>query len=202
VTIAAVALAASLAVTPVSSAQGWTLGGGYYLDTTGWSVQFYDTYTRDRVSSQVKLTVAELVSATGVDIKYTTTINKTSATCPGYTSTGRHRIVIRLEPTTTRSSTYSCNGGWARSTASIHLSGTKWTSTLHGGTHEAYRRNVVSHEMGHAMGLGHPDSCYLAGTDPLMCGDHWGGYVSPYSIAQKYTGYDVAGLKALVANRP
>lgn len=200
--IAAIALAATLSVTPTTAGTGFTLGGAYYLDKAGWSVQFYDTYTRDKVGAQVKLTAAELRSATGVDVQYTSTINKTDAVCPGMTSTGRHRIVVRLEPTNTRSYTYACNTGWARSTASVHLSGTKWTSTLHGGTHEAYRRNVVSHEMGHAMGLGHPDCTNVPGTDPLMCGDHWGGYVSPYTVAQKYTPYDVSGLKALVSNRP
>lgn len=201
-TIAAIALVAAITVSPVSSGTGWTLGGPHYLDTVGWSVQFYDTATRDKVSSQVKLTVAELVKATGADIKYTTTINKTDAACPGYTSTGRHRVVIRLDPKSTRSNTYGCSVDNRQDSASVRLSGTKWTSTLHGGTHEAYRRNVVSHEMGHAVGLGHPDCTALPGTDPLMCGDHWGGYTKPYTIAQKYTAYDISGLKALVNNRP
>jgi hypothetical protein len=198
--IAAIAVSLTLASTSVAG-PGYYVGDGDYLDTVGWSVQFYDTYSRDKLASTVRLTAAELKKNTGVDIAYTSTINKTSAQCPGYTSTGRHRIVIRLEPSNTRSYTYACTLGDLRTSASVHMSGVNWTNKLRAGTHTAYRENVISHELGHAVGLGHPTPCNLTGTDPLMCGDYWGGYSTP-STAMKYTPYDIAGLKKLVTNRP
>lgn len=199
-TISTLALTAALMSTSVTG-PGYVIGDANYLDTTGWSVQFYDTYSRDKLGATVKLTAAELKKNTGVDIAYTSTINKTSAQCPGYTSTGRHRIVVRLEPSNLRSYTYGCELGDLQHSGSVHFSGVNWTNKTRGGTHTAYRENVVSHELGHAVGLGHPVPCDLTGTDPLMCGDHWGGYATP-STAMKYTPYDIAGLKKLVTNRP
>lgn len=200
--IGELALTVALTASPVTSGTGWTLGGDIdHLDTKGWSVQFYDTTSRDRLSYYMKLSAAELEKQTGVDFYVGTTVHAWSDPCPGYTETGRHRIIVRLTSTVDRSSSYMCQDGYGAAYGSyVRFSLTRWNDQLRAGTHKAYRENVSSHELGHSVGLGHPDDCSQTGTDPLMCGTYWGGYSST-SSAQKYTPYDIAGLKRLVMNR-
>ena len=75
-----------------------------------------------------------------------------------------------------------------------------------------YIRNGITHEFGHAIGLGHPNQDYNLngtvedhecvlnpdGTRPVMCAPN-GGWMKSYENG-KFTPVDVLGLKALVAN--
>lgn len=169
--------------------------GVQYLDTKPWYVEFYDTYTMTKMSVYTKFTATELQKNTGVTVKVTTIVNKTDAPCPGHMKDGGHRIVVRLDPKTARSSAYICGYQNHSDSSRVMFSQHNWDTMG-----EVYRRHVVSHELGHSIGLGHPPKCQLPGTDPLMCGDYWGGFPLK-GDAQKYTSYDIAGLKQLVKNR-
>lgn len=176
------------------SGTGWSVFANY-LDAGTWKIEWYDTATRTAVKPYAKLTAANLKSATGTTFTVTDTIRKTTAECPAY-----HTIVIRLDAATTRSNSSFCFNSTRGQTASrVVLSKPKWTTTLHQGSHENYRRNVVSHELGHAAGQGHPVECACT-VQPLMRGDKWGGYPTT-SMADNYTPEDIKGFKALVANR-
>lgn len=197
-----VAGALTLTSAPVTDGYGWELGSGItHLDSAGWSVQFYDTYSRDQLRSTMLLTAAELEAKTGIDFYVGYTVNKTDAGCPGYTSTGRHRIVVRLDPVTERSNATHCYLNGAVHSSRVLFSKANWDNKTRSGSHLAYRRNVSSHELGHSVGLSHPNEEYVTGADPLMSGNHWGGYATA-ADAYKYTPYDVKGLKQLVVNRP
>jgi len=213
--IAAVALSLTLAATStVTSGTGWRYGNGIdHLDTTYWSIQFYDEYSRDRLTFYMNLVSDELEAHTDVKFNVTTVINPNSDICPGHTQYGGHRLIVRLDPNSTRSNATQCNVNGAADSSRALFSETNWFSKTRDGSKYAYRRNVVSHEIGHSVGLGHPDwtgtesdpsGCTLSGTDPLMCGAYWGGYggTPDHYSAHKYAPYDISGLKHLVLNRP
>lgn len=195
----------AMAATATYSGTGWLIAdnvGDKYLDIGTWYIEFYDTYTKDRVSKYAALTAAEITKYTGVTVKVTTIVGPSfkDQNCPGHTSTGGHRIVIKLDSATSRSYSWMCGYSNHSDSSKVMLSQSNWTNVTRAGSHESYRRNVVSHELGHSVGLGHAPMCSLTGTDPLMCGDYWGGY-SYYADAQKYTAYDANGLRQLVKNR-
>lgn len=186
----------------VLDGNGYDLDGGiHYLSTTDWTVEFYDTYSRDHLASYMKTTTAELHARTGLTYRVSSVIRHSTDPCQKDTYTGHHVILVRLTSTVDRSSAYMCNLNGEAWGSYVRFASYRWYHQTRGGTHTAYRRNVVSHELGHVMGLGHAKPEYLTGTDPLMSGNHWGGYWW-ISAAQKYTPYDVAGLHRLVANRP
>lgn len=184
------------ATTPAQtySGTGWSIFANY-LDAGTWKIEWYDSATRTAVKPYAKLTSANLKAATGTTFTVTDTIRKTTADCPAY-----HTIVIRLDAATTRSHSAFClNADRGQTSSSVVLAKSSWTTTLHQGTHENYRRHVVSHELGHAAGQGHAVTC-TCNPQPLMRGDRWGGY-GQTSYADNYTPQDLAGFKALVANR-
>ena len=170
--------------------------GEEYLDTHAWYIEYYDTYTKNAVGKYAALTAAELHKATGLTVQATATVSTFGgSSCPGHLASGSHRILIKLDSATNRSYTYMCGLNNHSDSAKVMLSLPNWKSG-----DEIYKRHVVSHELGHALGLGHPASCAQPGADPLMCGDYWGGYWTA-SYAQQYTPYDIAGFKQLVRNR-
>lgn len=213
--IAAAALALALVAATDTTGTGWLIGNGVtHLDASYWSVQFYDQNTMDKTSYYVEKTVAELSAATGVEYKvHKTFTHANDATCPGVTPGGGHRLIVELDMASSRSNATICKGANGEATSShLTLSGQNWGVKTRNGCYGCYKKNVTSHEMGHSMGLSHPDwdrnvgayvenGCELSGTNPLMCGQAWGGY-SSYDYAHKYTSYDVNGLKQLVLNRP
>lgn len=175
---------------------------GKHLDYDPWAIFFYDQRSIDTTRHYMTLMEPELEARSGVDVKVTSTLKRTTDGCPGMTSTGYHIIVVQYDPAEDRSHTFSCSVGGARQSARVVFSGITWVNGRRSGSSKIYRRNLVGHEMGHAFGLAHPAiPCDQSGTDPLMCGEKWGGY-GTLDKAHKFTPYDIAGFKALVANRP
>jgi hypothetical protein len=78
---------------------------------------------------------------------------------------------------------------------------------------ESVRKNVVSHEFGHILGLSHPNpvdsngedvwgNCVPEALQPLLCilsNGYPGGYLAQAN-AGKFTSYDLNGLNQLIAN--
>lgn len=58
-------------------------------------------------------------------------------------------------------------------------------------------RNIHAHELGHLLGLGHPDISKISGLRPVMFGSPVGGY-QDWQSAGKYTQYDVGGIHQLI----
>lgn len=181
----------------VYTGTGWkiaTNNGIQYLGPGGWTIVFYDTASRTALTPNAKRTAEQLKKATGVTFSVTTTVTKGATTCP----TGR-TIIMRLTSTVTRSSATQCHtvtGAADGSRATFSLS--NWQNTTNYGSHDSYRRKVVSHELGHSVGLTHPTT-WNTSPSPLMRGDVWGGYKS-LLYASWYTPQDVNGLKNLRAN--
>lgn len=181
----------------VYSGTGWKIATGNgmrYLGSSPWTIVFYDTGSRTALTEHAKRTAYELKRHTGVTFYVTTSINKGTTTCP----TGRV-IIMRLTSTVTRSSATQCHtttGAADGSRATFAL--TNWQNATSAGSNAVYRRKVVSHELGHSVGLAHP-STWTADPSPLMRGDVWGGYKT-VTYAAQYTPQDANGLKNLRAN--
>lgn len=196
ISAAGVTTASAADTTPAQtySGTGWSIYANY-LEAGTWKIVWYDSATRTAVKPYAKLSAANLTSATGTTFTVTDTILKTTDACPAY-----HTIVIRLDSATTRSnSTFCLNADRGQTASRVTLAKSSWTNTLHQGTHENYRRHVTSHELGHAAGQGHAETCSCV-VQPLMRGDKWGGY-GQTTMADNYTPEDIKGFKALVANR-
>lgn len=181
---------------------GYDLDGGiHYLDKRPWIIEYYDSYSRTRLHFYMGVTGYDLTKATGVKFQNSTIINHKSDHCPGITPAGQHRLIVRLTATVDRSASYMCNVNGMAHSSYVRFARYRWDHQTRNGSHKVYRRNVSSHELGHSAGLGHAKPEYLPGADPLMSGNHWGGYGTHYE-ADNYTPYDLAGLHRLVANRP
>lgn len=196
ITAAAVVLALT-----ASSGPGWSVGEGDYLDTAPWAVFFYDQRSLDRTRHYVDLVEEQLEAHIDVDVKVTSSFKAISSGCVPPTSTGYHVIVVRWDPAEDRSYVKQCLAGNAMYSSRLIFSGENWDTSTRSGSSAAYRRNVTSHEMAHALGVGHPADCVQPGTDPLMCGAYWGGY-GDVANAHKFTPYDVRAFDALLENRP
>ncbi|MFE9812359.1 hypothetical protein [Streptomyces sp. NPDC005548] len=176
---------------------GWhipTGNGIQYLGTGSWRIQFYDTTSRTTLTPYAKLTAANITKATGVTVTVTTTVTKSTTACP----TGR-TIIMRLTSTVTRSAGSQCHTATGAADGSrVSIATSNWTAVTLNGSHDIYHRKVVSHELGHSIGLGHPKT-WTTNPSPLMRGDVWGGNTT-LTTADDYTSQDINGLKALRAN--
>jgi hypothetical protein len=195
--IAAPGRAHSASLTRTYLGTGWKIATGngmQYLGTGSWQIVFYDTASRTALTPYAKRTAAELGKNTGVVFTVTTTITKGATACP----TGRV-INMRLTSTVTRSTGSQCHtatGAADGSRATFAL--TNWKTVTLAGSNAIYRGEVVSHELGHSVGLAHP-ATWTTSPTPLMRGDVWGGYKTSTKASQ-YTAQDINGLKALRAN--
>ena len=177
---------------------GWKIAddhGVRYLDTNPWKIVFHDATSRTQLTPYAKLTAGNVKAATGLTVTVTTTITKDATHCP----TG-HTIIMRLTSTVTTSVASQCPtlaGAADGSSARFALG--NWTTKTLSGSHDIYRRKVVSHELGHSFGLAHPGT-WTDNPSPLMRGDIWGGYKTA-TDADNYTSQDLTGFKNLVANR-
>lgn len=201
-TLTAAAAAFALTVAPTTSGTGWSLSFGVtHLGTEQWNVVFYDTYSRDQVDWHAANTVSELNKYTDVTFVLTDNIRTYSMNeCPPDNHLGEHRLLIRIDPNEDRGWGAACQLNGEAWGGVVNLSKDRWLTQERNGQRSVYRRNVVSHEMAHAIGVGHPADCTLPGWNPLMCGDHWYGYRTN-ADGWKYTSYDVKALNALVDNR-
>ena len=181
----------------VYSGTGWkiaTNNGVRSLGSSSWTIVFYDTTSRTALTPNAKRTAPELKKNTGVTFTVTTTISKGATVCP----TGRV-IIMRLTSADTVSHASQCHTatGVADGSRAVFALG-NWQNKTNNGSHDIYRRKVVSHELGHSVGLDHP-ATFTTNPSPLMRGDIWGGYKT-LTYASYCTAQDITGLKNLRAN--
>lgn len=226
-TIAALLLAGatqarSATTTPVYKGTGWkawTSNGIYSLAPDPYTIVFADTTARSKLSKYFTTPAAQVTTSVGVPITVSTTIDTTAVSaCPT-----RHRIVVHYSyrPTGTKgvSQARACHNTVDGSAWGGHLlmDSEYWTSSTWFSTNatlnEAYRKNAVTHELGHILGLAHPNydrdrdgvvenyECVKnsSGWTPVMCAPN-GGDRSSTGAGKYVPAYDLAGLKQLAAN--
>lgn len=226
-TVAALLLASSTdahgaTTTPLYKGTGWkaeTAAGIYSLSPDPYTIVFADDTARTKLAGYFTRPATQVTTDVGVPITVTTTLNTTPASaCPA-----RHQIVVHYSyrPLGTSGMSqalpcYSTSDGSAWG-GHILMDSEYWTSTAWFSTtstlNEAYRRNAVTHELGHILGLDHPNydrdgdglvenyECVknTAGWTPVVCSPN-GGDRSSTGSGKFVPGYDLAGLQQLLAN--
>jgi hypothetical protein len=220
VTTALTATAEAATPGQVTAGTGWKLAPAKTtsLAPGTYTIEFDSTTARTKLTPYLKLAAANLQAQTpGVKFTVTTTIQKRVTTgCQKYRT-----IVASLEYRPAGKAGFSF-GGNCYNTADHSL----WSGYMRYDTEifypswfsktastNTYRiRNNIAHELGHGIGLEHPNKdlnhdgvvkdyeCSLNAdkTRPLMCSPNGGAVTSKGS--GHYTALDIAGLKALVAN--
>lgn len=223
-----------LAATAALSSQAEAATPGQVTKGTGWAlispdqttslapvtytIEFDSTAARTKLTPYLKLAAANTQKLTpGTKFVVSTIIQPRATT--GCQKAGT--IVVSLEYRPMMKKGYSWAGNCFRLTDHSLFSGViridtewfykSWFST--NATTNTYRiRNSVTHEFGHAIGLGHPNTdrdrdgtvenyeCpkNTDGSRPLMCSPNGGRVTS--TGAGNYTALDTPGLKALVSN--
>jgi hypothetical protein len=219
---AILATTAATSVTPVYSGHGWkalTSHNIYSLSPEPYTIVFADTEARTRLTPYLTGPANQVTTEVGVPLTVTTTIDTTPATsCPA-----KHRIVVHYEYRPLDSAGMSqarpCynildGSAWG---GHILMDSEYWTTTTWFSTNtslnEGYRKNAVTHELGHILGLDHPNTdrdgdgsvepyeCVTtaSGTRPLMCSPS-GGYLNSVDAGKFTPPFDLPGLKQLLAN--
>ncbi len=216
------ALTAATTTAPVYKGTGWkaeTKAGIYSLSPEPYTIVFADTTARTKLTKYLTGPAAQVTTAVGVKVTVSTAIDTTPlVNCPG-----KHRIVVHYvyRPLGTKGMSralpcYNTADGAAWS-AHILMDTEYWTTSTWFSTNatvnETYRRDAVTHELGHALGLDHPNTdldkdgvvesreCVksTAGRKPVMCSTNRG----PAAAADggKFTTeYDLPGLRQLLKN--
>lgn len=215
------------AATPVYSGTGWkiaTKDGIHSLSPRAYTFTFTDTASRTRLTPYAQAAATQLTSVTGTQFTVSTTIETPPevGSCPA-----EHHIIlgVKYRPTGTKGMSHAWNcftnrpgqvdyhaawGGWAW-IDSEYWSTSSWFST-NSTVNTARIKNAVTHEIGHIVGLTHPnrdldgdgvvESFECAKTTygylPVMCSPR-GGYTTASGGGQ-FTSRDTPGLKQLVAN--
>jgi hypothetical protein len=213
---------AESATAPVYSGTGWkilTSHGIYSLHPDPYEIVFADTAARSKLKQYFAKPAAQATAATGVQIRVTDTIDTTPVgNCPP-----RHRIVVRYEyrplGVSGMSQALPCyavadGSAWG---GHVRMDSEYWTQASWFSTdpakNDAYRANAVSHELGHILGLDHPNydkdrdgavegyecATTSTGTRPLLCSPN-GGYYNSVDAGKYTLSFDVPGLKQLAAN--
>ncbi|MFJ8727696.1 hypothetical protein [Streptomyces sp. NPDC093269] len=213
--------AATTPAKPVYKGTGWkawTSNDIYSLSPQPYTIVFADTTARTKLTPYLKAPAAQVTTSVGVKVTVTTTIDTTKAVCPAF-----HRIVVHYG--------YRPNGvkGMSRANACyaladgsafgghIWMDSEYWTSSTWfsktSSLNEAWRRDAVTHELGHILGLDHPNTdvnkdgkianaeCVksTAGRKPIMCSSNR-GQPTAADGGKFTTEYDIPGLKQLLKN--
>lgn len=223
--LAAVILAApqAHAAGPVYSGYGWkilTAQGIYSLNPDPYTIVFADVASRDMLTLYLTKPAAQATAATGIQITVSSDIDTTPYTvCPA-----RHRIVVHLEYRPMAgapgySQTLPCHDAVDGSATGGHvrMDSEYWTTTSAMSpdptTNSAMIANAVTHELGHALGLDHPNSdldkdgvveayeCPVndANRRPVECAPN-GGNLGATTGGNFLTAFDQPGLKQLADN--
>ncbi|MFF8589921.1 hypothetical protein ACF061_00535 [Streptomyces sp. NPDC015220] len=212
--------------------RAWTDNSIVSLSPDPYEVVFADDTARTQLAPYLKMPAAQVTNAVGVTITVTDTLDTTPVdACPP-----RHRIVVhylyRPAGTAGMSQTYACHAIADGSAWGGHLliDSEYWTVpgwfSSDPTVNTARQRDAVTHELGHALGLAHPNQdlngdgtvaageCVQTSTGlkPIMCSPNRGNPLptvtsdstgrTAYSVeAGKFsTAFDVPGLKQLLAN--
>ncbi|MFF4746805.1 hypothetical protein [Streptomyces sp. NPDC001268] len=207
---------------PVYEGRGWKINtelGIYSLNPDPYEIVWADTTARDKLKSYFTKPAAQVKALTGVTINVTDTVDVTPNTvCPL-----RHRIVVSyshrpvgLAGTSQARPCYEIANGSAWG-GHILMNSEYWTTANWFSTdpvkNDAYRASAVSHELGHILGLDHPNydkdgdgavepyECVTTatGTRPTMCSPN-GGYFNAIDSGKFTPPFDEPGLKQLIDN--
>ncbi|MFD8488668.1 hypothetical protein [Streptomyces sp. NPDC059712] len=224
------------AASPVYSGPGWkalTKDSIYSLSPDPYTVVFANTTARTRLAKYFKTPAIQVTRTVGVPITVTSTIDTTPAgTCPTY-----HRIVVHYthQPLGQRgmSSAWPCyrisdGSAWG---GHLYMDSEYWEQPAWFSTNrtvnEAWRRDISTHELGHMLGLDHPNTdvdrdgkveaqeCVrgAGGLKPIMCSPNRGlkvptgptGTRVPVAYNAMTAGsftkaFDLPGLRQMLAN--
>lgn len=207
---------------PVYQGTGWkafTEDGIYSLSPDPYTIEFADTTARTQLTRYLTGPATQVTTTVGVPITVTTTIDTTPiASCPAH-----HVIVVhysyRPASSSGMSQTLPCYTSTDGSAAGGHIlmDSEYWTTSSWFSsspvTNDARRKDAVTHELGHVLGLAHPNAdinrdgtvsdgeCVTTayGLRPLMCSPNRGN--PPFALGGKFsTEFDLPGLRQMLAN--
>jgi hypothetical protein len=213
---------AATTITPTYSGNGWkaaTEHGIYSLSPEPYVIVFADTTARTKLTPYLTGPAAQVTSEVGVTVTVSTTIDTTDATsCPA-----KHRIVVHygyqpmgLKGMSQARPCYAIADGSAWG-GHILMDSEYWTTNSWFSTdpvkNDSYRKNAVTHELGHILGLDHPNEdrdkdgtvesyeCVTTstGTRPVVCSPS-GGYLNSVDAGKFTPPFDLPGLRQLLAN--
>ncbi|MCX5000913.1 hypothetical protein [Streptomyces longwoodensis] len=218
--LGAAAPAARAATTPVYAGTGWkadTANGIYSVSPDPYTIVFADATARTKLSGYFTRPATQLAGI-GIKLTVSTTIDTSTSLCPA-----RHRIIVHytyrplgVKGMSQARSCYDMTDGSAWG-GHILMDTEYWTSSSWFSTtatlNEVYRRNAVTHELGHILGLAHPNydrdkdgriedfECVknTSSWTPVLCAPNGGNRTATYA-GNFVTAYDLAGLKQLLAN--
>jgi hypothetical protein len=213
---------AESATGPVYSGRGWkieTSQGIYSLNPDPYEIVFADETARTKLKPYLTKPAAQVLAVTGVQVTVTDAIDATPIEdCPP-----RHRIVVHYAYRPSGPAGFSralpCHDTLNGSAWGGHMlmDSEYWTTANWFSTdpvkNDAYRANATSHELGHILGLDHPNTdldgdgtvenyeCVTTatGTRPLMCSPN-GGYYNSVDAGRFTPPFEEPGLKQLAAN--
>lgn len=213
---------AATTTTPVYSGTGWkawTSNNIYSLSPEPYTIVFADSTARTKLSTYFTGPAYQVTTSVGVQVTVTTSLDATPAgTCPA-----KHRIIVHYSyrPTGVKgmSQARACHSTADGSAWGGHIlmdseywTYPAWFST-NTSVNDARRKDAVSHEFGHILGLAHPNQdldkdgvvengeCVRnsAGLRPLMCSPNRGN--PPVAEGGKFTSeFDLPGLRQMLRN--